>query len=252
MVAVKPVLIDFGFFKIYSYGLFVSLGIIVAFLLALRRARNLGISEDDFYNLGFLLLLSGVFGARISYVLANLNFYRSRPLSAFYIWEGGLTSYGAIIGGLVAVVSFAKLKKIDFFNLADSIAQGLPAGFAIGRIGCFMNGCCYGIPAETPFSVVFPAIRDARPHLATQLFESAYSLLILLVLFYLDRNFEKKGLLFFSFLGLYGLFRFLNEFLRVNPKVLFGLSGSQVVSLTFIAVSLGFFVANAGKIKRKR
>lgn len=246
----KPVILDFGSVKIHSYGLFVGLGFLVAFFYSFREARKKGVNEDDFYNLGIVVLLSAIIGARIGYVLSALEYYLRNPVEVFYVWEGGLSSFGGIIGGIIAGSIFVKIKKMNWFDVADSIALGLPLGFAIGRIGCFLNGCCYGIACKTPVSVVFPVLNDGLPRLPTQLFESAYSLVIFVILIMINRRYSYKGLLFYLFLLLYGLFRFFNEMIRVNPKILFGLSGSQLVSLSMVVASLIFFGLNFKKISR--
>lgn len=247
----KPVLIDFGFFKLHSYGLFVSLGILVAFFVSLKKAGEYGIDEDNFYTMGMFAILSGLAFSRISFVLANLDYYSTKPLRAFYIWEGGLTSFGAIFGGILAILAYARVKKIDFLLLADAIAYGAPLGFAIGRIGCLLNGCCYGIALDTPISIVFPSIGDGKPRIPTQLIESFYSLIIFLAVRRTDRVLRLRGANFFAFAGLYGLFRFLNEFLRVNPKIFLSLSGSQISSILLVISSVVFFTLNYRNLKKR-
>lgn len=247
----KPVLIDFGFFRIYSYGLFVSLGILVAFFFSLRKAKEYGIEEDRFYTMGMLAILFGLAFSRISFVLANLEYYLDNPSRIFHVWEGGLTSYGAIFGGILAILVYAKMKKIDFLLLADAIAYGAPLGFAIGRIGCLLNGCCYGVVADTPISIVFPSLGDGKPRIPTQIIESLYSLFTFFAVRYADRRFALRGANLFTFAGLYGLFRFFNEFLRVNPKAFLGLSGSQVSSILLVISSVVFFASNYDKLKKR-
>lgn len=247
----KPILIDFGFLKIHSYGLFVATGILVAFLISLREAVKRGIDEDNFYTLGIIILFAAILGARVSYVISEIDYFSQNPLKVFYIWEGGLTSFGGIFGGVLAGTFYVFLKKMSWFEVADSIALGLPVGFAIGRLGCFFNGCCYGIACESPVSVVFPALNDGLPRLPTQLFESAYSLLIFGIIYWLNRRYTGKGLLFFSFSFLYGLFRFFNEMIRVNPKVFLGLSGSQVSSVLMMIAGAVYFSLSYRKIRRR-
>lgn len=137
-------------------------------------------------------------------------------------------------------------------SVADSVAFGLPIGIAIGRIGCFFNGCCYGVVTTSFIGVRFPSLGDGLRHLPTQLFESAYSILIFLVLLWFNKKVKEKGSIFFAFTGLYGLLRFFNEFLRVNPKVYFGLSGSQIFSLLFIVASAYYFFVFQRKRKPRR
>lgn len=246
----KPVLIDFGWFQLKSYGLFVALGIFTAFIVALSAARRRNISEDDMYSLAFFVLIPALIGARLAYVISEWSYYAASPGEIFAIWHGGLASYGGIFGGLLGGIFYAWHKKLDFLKLADAVALGLPIGFAIGRIGCFLNGCCYGIVCSSPVSFVFPAVGDKLPHLATQLIESAYSLLIFGFLLYLEKRAVQDGVIFFSFLGLYGFFRFLNEFLRLNPRIFFGLSGSQLSSLLLMLGSLFYFASQ--KLTKKK
>lgn len=246
----RPVLVDFGYFRIYSYGLFVALGFVVAVLLAVYRARKEGIDTETMVDIAIYAIIGGVIGARLSYVVYYRDYFSSNPLSAFYLWEGGLTSFGGFIGGGLLATLFVLYRKLDWFRVADSVAYGLPAGIAIGRIGCFLNGCCYGIETNCPLGVVFPASGDGVAHLPAQIFESIYSLVIFAVVAWIASRPHRRGDLFFAFAGLYGFFRFLNEFIRVNPDLLFGLSGSQLVSIIFMVAAVIYFITG-GRRERK-
>ncbi|MCX7832253.1 MAG: prolipoprotein diacylglyceryl transferase [Actinobacteria bacterium] len=242
---------EFGWLKIYSYGFFVALGILVAFVVGLFKARQKGVNEDDFYNLGFFILFPAIIGSRLAYVFSHWDYFSDNPMRIFYVWEGGLASFGGIFAAILGSLIYIRWKKLDFYDLADSVSYSLPLGFAIGRIGCFLNGCCYGVASNLPIAVTFKALGDNTSRLPTQLFESLYTLMIFLLLVFIDKRYESKGLIFFSSIGLYGFFRFLNEFLRVNPPVIAGLSGSQIGSALLVISALIYFVKNKGGIRRK-
>jgi phosphatidylglycerol:prolipoprotein diacylglycerol transferase len=148
-------LIDFGSFQIRTYGLFVALGILAAFFVALSAARKRGISDDDVFNLAFSILFPAIIGARIAYVISEWNYYASRPGEILAVWHGGLASFGGIFGGLLGGFIYVNFRKLSFLKVADAVALGLPLGFAIGRLGCFFNGCCYGIVMKSPISFGF-------------------------------------------------------------------------------------------------
>jgi phosphatidylglycerol:prolipoprotein diacylglycerol transferase len=239
---VKPVLIDFGWLKIYSYGLMLSLGFVAALIISRRIAREKGMDPDLVYDLVIISAIAGIIGARISYVAYNWEIYAPDPLAALNLTQGGLTIYGGVVLALIAVTIWVLLKKLDWFVTADVAAVGMPLAIAIGRIGCYLNGCCYGKPTDSFLGVVFPVLHDGLARHPTQLYEVAYSLVIFAILYVFRAHFTRDGGLFFAFLGLYGIFRFANEFLRVNPPLLLGLSGSQLVSIGTVLASAAFFL----------
>ncbi len=222
-------------------------GSVAAFLLALGFSKRRKISQDDMFDLLLFILIPAIAGARIGYVISEWSYFAEKPVEMLYIWQGGLTSYGGIIGGLLGGTVFVRLKRLNWFDVADSIGYGLPIGFAVGRIGCFLNGCCYGRVCDTPFSVVFPALGDGYPRIPTQLTETLYSIVIFIILHFYSQKDREPGSVFFLAVGLYGFFRFLNEFLRVNPKIVLGLSSSQIFSLLFIIAALVFFTIKASE-----
>lgn len=246
----RPVLIDFGVFRIYSYGLFIALGFAAAVFLSVYRAHKENLNPEAVIDIAIYAIIGGVIGARLSYVVYYWDYFSSNPISALYLWEGGLTSFGGFIGGGLAASLFVYLRRLNWLKVADVVAYGLPVGIAIGRIGCFFNGCCYGIETNCPIGVVFPVLGDGVAHLPTQIFESIYSLVIFAVIAAVASRPHKQGDLFFLFTGLYGFFRFLNEFVRVNPDLVFGLSGSQLMSIMFMAAAVIYFIAG-GKARRK-
>lgn len=224
----RPVLFEIGPFIVYSYGFMLMIAFLLSILVAVREAKARAIAVESVYDLAFWLLVGGLIGARLSFVFYNWPLFVHNPLEALAFWEGGLSFYGGLAGGLVAGLSFVYWKNLFLEDVLDIAGLSLPLGISIGRIGCFLNGCCYGKPTQLPWGVSFPALGfKAHP---TQLYELLYAFLIFLFVYFFRYRIG-RGNVFFVFLLLYSFFRFLNEFLRVNPPFILGLSGSQIVSI---------------------
>ncbi len=238
----KPVLINFRTIKIYSYGLFLAIAFILALFISRKIARERGVDPDLMYDLVFLSAVSGIIGGRLSYVLYHLSDYVSSPVSVFYLWEGGLSVFGGFALALIIDSLWVIRKKLSWLKIADIAGVAMPLGIAVARIGCFLNGCCYGVVTKSALGVVFPALNDSLARHPTQIYELIYSLLIFSFIWLFRHQFKTEGDIFFSFLISYSFFRFLNEFIRVNPPFLLGLTGSQWVSILAIVASLSYFL----------
>lgn len=210
---------------------------LVSIFIAIKEARSRAISTDTVYDLAFWILLGGLAGARLSFVVYNWPLFTFNPWEAFAVWEGGLSLYGGLAGGLIAGLAFVYWKNLPIDDLLDIVGLVLPLGISIGRIGCFLNGCCYGKPTQLLWGVVFPSL-GYKVH-PTQLYELLYAFFIFLFL-YCFRYRIGRGNVFFAFLFFYSFFRFLNEFFRVNPPLLLGLSGSQLISILAFVFSAVF------------
>lgn len=229
-----PVLFKIGPITIYSYGVMLAVAFLVATFLARRRAIAEGFDGDAIIDLGLYLIISGIIGARLFYVLLNLKYYRDNPLEVLMIWKGGLVWYGGLMLAILVAIWFLRAKKLPVLKTADLIVPYVALGQAIGRIGCFLNGCCYGKPTSLKLGISFhPAQVPVHP---TQLYEAAAMFFIYLIL---RVRKVANGSTLFLYLILYSLFRFLNEFLRGdNPQVLLGLTFSQVISIVILAVTI--------------
>ena len=172
-----PTLFRIGPLEIHTWGTLLMLGFVVGILVARRESRRVGVPPEVALDLGLWVLVSGVIFARVVFVALNWSDFAARPAEALYIWrEGGLSFHGGLGGGILAGAIFSKWQRIPFWSLADMTAPGLALGYAITRIGCFLNGCCYGAPTALPWGVRFPLYPDSQittePSHPTQLYAS--------------------------------------------------------------------------------
>ncbi|MHB8078712.1 MAG: prolipoprotein diacylglyceryl transferase [Candidatus Krumholzibacteriia bacterium] len=207
----------FGFLK--SYGLMLSLSFLLGILLCLRRGRARGLSDDLVMDFSFAVLVSSLVGVRLLYVLTHLGdfhpWYR-----AFYIWEGGLTLYGGILLATATVWWLARRRRVPFLVMADVMSPAVALGIGITRIGCFLNGCCFGLPTRLPWGVTFPAgslpdrILGHVPLQPSQLYGSLGGFGVCGILLLWERRRSPAGATFARFLLLYGLVRYVEDFAR--------------------------------------
>lgn len=223
-----PVICTIGPFTIYSYGLMLVAALIVASGLALSQAKKEGINPDVILNLLFGCMVSGIIGARIFFIIENFSFYRDDPLEMVMLQHGGLSWFGGFFLALLFAVVFLRKKKLGIYRVFDLIAPFLALAQAIGRIGCFLNGCCYGKTAQW-FGIY--SEEQGGLIIPTQLYSSLLLVFIFITLRILQARPHKAGSIFLSYLLLYSLKRFFIEFLRAdNPAVFFSLSLFQIIS----------------------
>jgi phosphatidylglycerol:prolipoprotein diacylglycerol transferase len=240
-----PILLKLGPFTLHTYGALLVIAFVTVTWLAVRSARRLppalvAIEPDQLVDFTSLALLGGLVGSRLLYVVLEWEHFAQHPAAILAIWEGGLIWYGGFAGGLLAGWLYARAKRLDFIRVADQCIPFLALGHAIGRMGCFFNGCCYGKPTQGWCGVQFP--EPAGPVLPTQLFESLGLFLLFGILRACQRPaiLARPGRLFGGYLAGYGLLRFGIEFLRGDQSVWWaGLTLPQLVSLGLAAVGAG-------------
>jgi len=228
-----------GRITVYSYGAMLALAFILTALLASKRSRVFNIPEESVGNLVFVLLVAGLVGARALYVLLNATYFSRHPVEVLFINRGGLVFYGGFISALAAGFIFARIHKMPILD-TDLLAPFVALGHAIGRIGCFLNGCCYGKPTSSGLGIVFPYSDTAI--YPTQLFSSAGLFIIFIALFFMQGRRRFKGEIFSLYLISYGALRFLLEFLRgdVEPLILWFGTG-QLISIGLVAAGLWLY-----------
>jgi len=233
-----PVAFYIGSFPVMSYGVLAALGVAVGILVVLREGRRLGWDSDALLDLSLYLVLAGVIGSRLLYAAIEWEQFAARPLDLLKIWEGGLSWFGALAAGLAVAVWWTRRRGIHLGALGDLLALGVAAGYPFGRIGCFLNGCCYGHPTDLPWAVAFPF--DGVPRHPTQLYSFGIGLLIFAVLWGWRRRKPFDGYLMWLYLLLYAAYRFVMDFWRETPPGPDGLTVGQAGSLAVMAVALGF------------
>ncbi len=265
---INPDRVAFSVFgrDIYWYGVLMALGIVIAVLLAMREAKRKHLSEDTVLDLCLVIIPCGVVGARLYYVLFELDQYLADPIRMLYIWEGGLAIYGAVIGGLIGMLIYAHKKKLRFFKLADLIAPGLVLAQAIGRWGNFFNQEAFGLPVTNPDLLWFPmsvkidafhtfnGVPCTEPyHLATFFYESFWCVLVFLFLWFILRKRTKHdGDVFIWYVMLYSFERMFVEGLRGDSLWLIegAVRVSQLLSALLFLAALGFLLVRHSKEKK--
>lgn len=215
-----PIIIRFGEFAIHTYGVMLALAFFIGIWLAERRAVEAGLNKKVVSDLGFWILISAVVGARLLYVLLHSGEFKNDPFEIVAIWRGGLMFFGGFLLALIVGIYYSKRNNIRVLSLGDIVAPSIALGIFFTRIGCFLNGCCFGIPTTLPIGITFPRECAAGyspigslPLVPTQLIASLFGLLLF---FYLEgrRKQAKHGELFGTVLFTYGIFRFLIDLVR--------------------------------------
>src|SRR5687768_546020 len=151
-----PTLFHIGPFTLYSFGLLVILGFLAGTALGGKLARERGLPGDAFLDGAIFILFAGIAGARLLYVALNWKTFSGQLANVGALWQGGMSFHGGVIAAVAAGVLYMRHRKIPLLAMSDAAAPGIALGYTIGRIGCFLNGCCYGTPTDLPWGVVFP------------------------------------------------------------------------------------------------
>jgi phosphatidylglycerol:prolipoprotein diacylglycerol transferase len=242
-----PEICHIGSFTIYSYGLMLVLAFFVCAYLSNLQARKEQMDPEQIFNLFFYVFIFGIIGSRVFYVLLNAGFYLHNPLEIIMLQHGGMAWFGGLIFGTVSALQFIKKHKMDLLRSLDLMAPFIALGQAIGRIGCLLNGCCFG--RESAFGLYFKVFDKVL--IPTQLYSSLLLILIFIILRIKQDKKHLPGEILCSYLFLYSLKRFFIEFLRNDsPRVFYGLTFFQILCLAMFLISLGIFI-KIFAIKRK-
>jgi phosphatidylglycerol:prolipoprotein diacylglycerol transferase len=216
-----PDILNMGFLHLRFYGLALTLSFLIGTHLSMKRARKVRVPDDLVVWLALVVLVLAVVGSRAHYVLTHLSEFLGDFPSIFMIWSGGLSMYGGVIAGVVGGLVFIKLQGYPVWKVADVVAPCIALGEAVTRIGCFMNGCCFGMPTDLPWGVVFPYDSFAtyafqcmlRIH-PSQLYLSGLALVVFLYLLWFDKRKRFEGQLFWTCVLLLAVARSLVDFTR--------------------------------------
>jgi len=235
---IDPVFLRLGPLEFRWYGLMYILGFIASYFIILAgvKRKELPLTKDDVADLIFTAAMGVILGGRLGYILFyNFSYYLEHPLKLFAVWEGGMSFHGGLTGAIIAGCIYLRKHRVRFYQLADLCFLAGPVGLGLGRIGNFINGELYGRVSDVPWAMVFPT-GGPLPRHPSQLYEAFLEgLVMFLVLYLVSRKVNREGVVFWSFIGLYGLFRFMVEFVREpDAQIGFlagGLSMGQMLSL---------------------
>lgn len=235
-----------GDMAIRTYIIFIALGALVLVYFVRYREIPARINEEPylerlaghFWELVLLSLILATVGARLGFVLVHYDLYTHRPwwdMLAF--WRGGLTFHGGLIMVLLGIALYCWWRRFPYFKLLDLMAPYMALTYAVGRIGCFFNACCYGYQTDLPWGVVFPTLSDLARH-PTQIYAAIFSLLIFFILQRIKYSGPFPGAIFTWFVILHSAYRFVVEFFRVSPPFFYSLSLAQVFTGVLIVVGV--------------
>lgn len=233
----KPVLVEIGGFAIYSYGAMLSLALLVSSLGLLKQASREGFNPDHVLEAIIAASISGLIGSRLLYVFLNWELYQGHWIKILFTRSGGLSFYGAFLGGLVALFAWCRYRKLPVLKFTDLMAPYLALGYAIGRIGCFLNGCCYGIVSSVPWALPASSADNFLRH-PVQLYASLGGLIIFIILYRIRPRRPFEGFQLIMLAVLYGVLRFITEFFRDMPKIWLEFTLAQIFSLGLVLFSL--------------
>ena len=246
-----------GDITIRTYIIFMVLSALVLVYFVLYREIPARKNEEPylerlashFWELTILSLFLAIIGARLGFVLVHLDLYAHRPwwdMLAF--WRGGLTFHGGLIMVLLGIALYCLWRRFPYLKLLDLMAPYMALTYAVGRIGCFLNACCYGHPTDLPWGVVYPALDTLARH-PTQIYATIFSLAVFFILQRIKYSGLFPGAVFIWFVILHSAYRFIVEFFRVSPPFLYSFSLAQVFAA--VLIFMGILVLLWQGVKRK-
>ncbi len=243
VINIDPVAFHLGAFHVHWYSLAIILAVVAAVLITAYRAKRKGIATEHIYSLALWVVLSGIIGARLFHVIDHWEHYVNNP--AQILGFQGLAIWGALAGGGLALIIYAKSHHLPLGRLVDVVAPGLLVAQVIGRFGCIVNGDAYGGITSVPWAFIYinpgssiPSNLFGMPTHPYPVYEMLWNGMALLVLLQLERRFKKDGLVFLSYLSLYSLGRFVLTFVRQERIWFWGLQEAQAIAMLALAVSL--------------
>ncbi len=240
-ISIDPVAFTIGSIEVRWYGIFIALAITVVVLWIMREVRKgANLSYDTVFTAALVGIPSGIIFSRLLHIIDQWDYYIQNP--GQIIGASGLTAYGAVLGAALAIWIYSKFSKFQFGYFADAAAPGIILAQAVGRIGCTINGCCYGTPTSLPWAIVYTNSNCLAPlgiatH-PTTVYEIIWNLMVFGVLLKLRGRLKPVGSLFLVYLSLYSLWRIGSDFLRDGTPFLFGLHQAQVIGLIILAIAI--------------
>jgi len=259
-----------GISFIRSYGVLLALSFLLGVYFSMKRAKKAGIDPNQIVDLSFIVLLASIIGSRFFYVIYHTEEFSNNlldiinPFHSGYIGIAGLSMMGGVILALVSAFAYFLYKRQTPWRVFDVMMPMFALGIGITRIGCFLNGCCFGLPTHSHLGMIFPPDSQAgyvfpdTPLLPTQLFESLAGFAILAIVIWSERYKKFDGHSFWITIALYAAWRFIIDFFRYyeDSMVFMNLgnqpiSRNQFLSILLIAVSIVAYIIMYKRAKRR-
>jgi len=258
---VHPIAFQLGSFTIHWYGVMIALAFLAGLWTATRRARRENIPGEKIADVVLWLMIGSIIGARFVYVTTYWkDEFADQPLSEiFMIQHGGLVYYGGLIGAILATYIYLRWKKMPLWKTADVLAPSIALGNVFGRIGCLLNGCCYGRACSLPWAIRFPADNPLHPPTTpvhpTEIYDALDNFILYLLLAWLFRHKKFDGQVFASYLIGYAVTRTLMECFRGDyppDHIHYGLTPGEVVSIPIFIAGLALAAVLSRRHAAKR
>jgi phosphatidylglycerol:prolipoprotein diacylglycerol transferase len=243
-----PILFEVGGFPVYTYGVLLAAAYLLGLQFALIRARTRGLDPNRVMDLGIWIIISALAGAKLLLLVVEYDTFSHNPREILTLLRSGGVFYGGLIAAVAVALWYLRRHRMPMWTVTDVFAPGIALGHVIGRMGCFFAGCCFGRPTDVPWAITFHSVYAAqnvgtplgRPLHPTQLYEAGAELLILLVLLATERKGRPfPGRMFWSYMLLYAVSRFIIEFYRGDVRGTVGMfSTSQFLSLILAPLAI--------------
>jgi len=251
-IGINPIAFTIGAISVRWYGVMVALAVVVLILwMVWQIRRGADISYDSLLTVALIAIPSGIIISRLLHIIDLWGFYMANP---GLLWGfGGLTIWGAILGATLGIWIYSRFTDFKFGYFMDLVTPGVLLAQVIGRVGCTINGCCYGKASSLPWAVIYTHPDSYAPlgiavH-PTQIYEIIFLLIVFGVLFWLRRRFQPEGSLFLIYLSLYSMWRLGLGFLRDGTDFLFGLHQAQVVGIVVLLIVIPILVIRTRWVK---
>jgi len=244
-ISIDPIAFTIGPLEIRWYGIFIALAILTVVLwTAWQVKRGANITYDTVFTAALVGIPSGLVLARLPHVIDNWEYYGRYP--GEIIGGGGLTAYGAVLGATIGIWVYSRFSRMNFGYFADVVAPGIILAQAVGRVGCLLNGCCYGMETLLPWRIVYthpdsfcPVGVEVHP---AQVYEILWNLLVFGILLRLKGHLRPDGSIYLVYISLYSVYRLGTDFLREGTPFLFGLHQAQVIAIIVLAIAVPLLV----------
>lgn len=251
-IGVDPIAFEIGPLEVHWYGIMVALAVLVGVWVPLRLTRKWGginITQNQLLGVAIWGVIGGILGARLIHVFDEWSFFVDHPDEI--IGGKGMGIFGAILGGTLFGVAYAKAKGFPIGRVCDLGAFGLILAQVVGRIGCILAGCCYGTPTDLPWGMAwtnpnsdgFADTTLAGVHVhPTQIYELLWDLMVFALIWNMRHRVKRPGAIYLIYISAYSIGRFIISFWRENEEAFLGLQQAQVVSLAVLIIAVGLLV----------